>query len=1186
MRLISIVFLFFFVIPTNAQITYVPNQIFRIYTTSPNVSIDILFDANTTSGTVTNVAAHINSVIIPAIAQGNNRYKATWVTNAYGTYSLRGVMTTSTGVVDSTFATNIKIIALPNCPIPAWDTTKSYTGGDYVMHSGSLYTANYWTQGNNPTASSAWTAIGNCSSLNYPTKDCSSIPVWDTSLIYGPSNTDIEVAHSGLVYRASQWTQALPPRPGIPWKIVGVCTDNNEPPVIQSAAVNNVFIQASLSNLPIAATITDTDGSIVHQEIIINGNSLPIAVSGNTYTVNWTAPAYGIYPIQIIAVDDELGTDTLNGTIQVATSTPPVISAVTPSPSKKIMNIYALNQDVLTLSADAVDPDGNITNVQFILNGQAFNYSSSSGNTYTYDWLPSAYGVYTLEVEATDNSGTISRYQSTFTLVNPLFENLTTSNLPLQVQANLGYDKVLDFGEAVTSVIVRNRDLLSATASGNQITISSNRTGRTGLKITTASGVYYMGVRINDCDGNPPGMPAYASIGFKSEDSAGDLQFWEDVDIDLTNKNMDVRYIYINDGPIGFNTWRTRQRAIQFCENSLKYGLIPFFVFYNIPDGGESFSTNLAHIRDTAYMQAYFKDLNDFMDDCNSIMDGDLFGVLLEPDFLGYLQQLGVINLGTNDPNLIQTCVGTTTIAPNAGTVRTLVERINKTISDKRSLGANVFFGWQLNLWSAGLNGSIGLMRRTDPSDLGWTAGRALIAQAATSTVTYGMNSGILTHQPDFISIDKYGLDAEGYSSAGVTTNPWWFNHDHWDNYMMYAKTMHQVSGMDMILWQLPVGRINGSHYQSAYTGNQHNDLTNTAQKYEDSTLDYFFGDKFTETDPTRFIHFTQNLAADSTLSSLNDTITWQQHIHKFDDCGIIHAMFGAGVGLSTDGIGTPAEDDYFSIQKIQEYYEDNLTFLSTAPFTTNTLTYSITQMPVDLKLIYSGSFNYAGKGVSSTGILNPMLLGEGIHYITFVIEENGCRVYKVQKIIINNNTLLSLTNADLLFEATAQSNRTVDLKWRIGEQADNDFFTVERSQQGIIWDEVIRLDGAGTTSIPLSYEATDDAPYQGTSYYRLVQNSFNQEKLYSPIRVVTLEQWNENKIQVFPNPTRAELRIEAVPRELEQVQVYNVLGKNLTTNVVMTQQTAGSWILNFEALPAGVYMIKTKTNTTSVLKE
>ncbi len=77
-----------------------------------------------------------------------------------------------------------------------------------------------------------------------------------------------------------------------------------------------------------------------------------------------------------------------------------------------------------------------------------------------------------------------------------------------------------------------------------------------------------------------------------------------------------MRYIYLNGGASnsigdGWN-WRVLndgQRATRFVEESVKLGMIPYFVWYNIPDGGESYYTDKSHIESKTYMEGYFADL-------------------------------------------------------------------------------------------------------------------------------------------------------------------------------------------------------------------------------------------------------------------------------------------------------------------------------------------------------------------------------------------------------------------------------------------------------------------------------------------------------------------------------------------------------------------------------------------------
>lgn len=495
---------------------------------------------------------------------------------------------------------------------------------------------------------------------------------------------------------------------------------------------------------------------------------------------------------------------------------------------------------------------------------------------------------------------------------------LVLDSLPLQQNLNQGSTETYTFDKVITGVLSRNLNVINLSVSGNQVTITGINPGRTGLKITAEGNDYFMGFRVNHTDGTLPGMPDYLSVASVSEDTEPDLGFWKDVQPGLKNKSMDVRYIYINGGPFaGWTSWDP-DRPEKFAAESLRHGLIPYFVFYNIPDSVENFSLDSAHVCDPAYMTAYFGNLDLFLTKTQGVMQGELFGVILEPDFLGYIKQGGNVA----SPDQFVTCVGEDTIAVGAGNIRTLVERINATIDQKRQLGYNLLFGWQFNLWATPFQGVNNIIRATD--NLGYSLGRKAIRWSAEQTTLFGIEAGVLSHNASFISIDKYGLDAMGHhDTVDPALSTWFFNSDHWHNYLCFAQAIHLTSGYPAILWQLPIGHINATTTISAYTGQPFTPLNNTSRHYEDSTPDFFLGDTFLAGDNLRLDYFSQNICHDTTLRVHADSVTWGRHMAATQQSGIICAMFGAGVGMSTSGIGTPPTDQYFWIQKVQGYYLD-----------------------------------------------------------------------------------------------------------------------------------------------------------------------------------------------------------------------------------------------------------------------
>jgi len=79
----------------------------------------------------------------------------------------------------------------------------------------------------------------------------------------------------------------------------------------------------------------------------------------------------------------------------------------------------------------------------------------------------------------------------------------------------------------------------------------------------------------------------------------------------------------------------------------------------------------------------------------------------------------------------------------------------------------------------------------------------------------------------------------------------------------------------------------------------------------------------------------------------------------------------------------------------------------------------------------------------------------------------------------------------------------TVNVKWSTATETNCDYFSVERSTNGIDWKEVAQVNGNGTTSTIHFYNTVDlNAPY-GYSYYRLKQVDYNGQYEIFPIKSV-----------------------------------------------------------------------------------
>lgn len=469
----------------------------------------------------------------------------------------------------------------------------------------------------------------------------------------------------------------------------------------------------------------------------------------------------------------------------------------------------------------------------------------------------------------------------------------------------------------------------------NIVRLQGLQAGRSSLYIkdTLTGNERYLGVRVKEANGSLPGMPSYIAIGSVSEDTTSDLNFWKNFTNDDKNRRVDIRYIYINGGPKnqggGWRTWTSRDgfRVTSYVRESLKLGMIPFLVYYNIPDGGESYYTNKQHLLDPVYMEGYFTDLKFALDLARAEAKDEIVGIILEPDALGYFSQnnekasnvisktssaysVGVLNVNV-DPVFPDTLAGT-------------VQAINYII---RKFLPQAYFGWQFNLWASPAGGyttaipGTGIVHLTDTK--GIEQGRLAIKREAVAIADYYINAGVLSYGANFVSIDKYGLDA---GAEGKWDNPatstWFWNAIHWTNYLEFVKMLAIKTKLPVILWQIPVGRINQSLAANPYSSSQQFPiLTNTSQSFEDSAPVYFLGDQFI-TDGNRLTFF----KTDDSLSKVTtngNVVTWDSHMDLARKAGVRAILFGAGVGDSTHGTGSPPSDHYWWITKVQRYFKN-----------------------------------------------------------------------------------------------------------------------------------------------------------------------------------------------------------------------------------------------------------------------
>ena len=91
-------------------------------------------------------------------------------------------------------------------------------------------------------------------------------------------------------------------------------------------------------------------------------------------------------------------------------------------------------------------------------------------------------------------------------------------------------------------------------------------------------------------------------------------------------------------------------------------------------------------------------------------------------------------------------------------------------------------------------------------------------------------------------------------------------------------------------------------------------------------------------------------------------------------------------------------------------------------------------------------------------------------------------------------------------FEAT-EYNNTINIRWVVASQVNNDFYTIQKSYDAYNWLPVVEIEGAGTTNTVMEYEWVDENIVYGVVYYMLRQTDYDANyEDFAPIAVTILD--------------------------------------------------------------------------------
>ena len=176
-----------------------------------------------------------------------------------------------------------------------------------------------------------------------------------------------------------------------------------------------------------------------------------------------------------------------------------------------------------------------------------------------------------------------------------------------------------------------------------------------------------------------------------------------------------------------------------------------------------------------------------------------------------------------------------------------------------------------------------------------------------------------------------------------------------------------------------------------------------------------------------------------------------------------------------------------------------------------------------------------------------------------------------------NNSLPITLSQFDV-----EKSIESVNISWTTQQEIDNAFFTLEKSTNGVDFESIFVVEGAGTSRAPKNYSFIDRQPFTGINYYRLMHQDFSDEFSYSEIKQVSFQK--TDRLQVYPNPFTGLITVEMESGKNTKAIPYQVFdSKSILIKQGMLDFDFGQTQIDLVGLPPGNYHLVIASNGQNV---
>jgi hypothetical protein len=163
--------------------------------------------------------------------------------------------------------------------------------------------------------------------------------------------------------------------------------------------------------------------------------------------------------------------------------------------------------------------------------------------------------------------------------------------------------------------------------------------------------------------------------------------------------------------------------------------------------------------------------------------------------------------------------------------------------------------------------------------------------------------------------------------------------------------------------------------------------------------------------------------------------------------------------------------------------------------------------------------------------------------------------------------TLIALPIELVRFTSLCQ-DESVDLLWATASEINNDYFTIERGVDGVNFEAIGEVLGAGNSDQLKEYSWVDKAPFSGVNYYRLKQTDFDGQFSYSKLKAASCK--GSVEFALYPNPVLDNVMLTSTSELRIKYEVITMDGRVVAEGDFLSNKK-----IDLSELSSGAYFVR-----------